>query len=202
MEDGFQWTCRKPVCFCLASSLASGISEGTFQQCSLQEEDQLFSSIQVFLGSDVVSKVHWCSEPIWDAGFMWMLSPRTLLRFARKLERKAGPSSMEFAHSYAIVDIGHDMENSYGDVVRYFRLNWGAMNLRVHAVKGLPPSRIMGKRLEASWPSTCSGTQLYDFLKRWEGRPYDPDPRAHTNCHHFVQDLLQQCTSQSSSFMM
>mmetsp|Transcript_86535 Transcript_86535/g.253324 ORF Transcript_86535/g.253324 Transcript_86535/m.253324 type:complete len:239 (+) Transcript_86535:86-802(+) len=148
-----------------------------------------------------VSRVYWCSEPLNEAGPFKFLSPRSLQRYlafrgARKL---AGPASWEAGHSYAVVDVVLSATPGAAERSERYRLNWGqgkkhGTNLSMIKHQEVPPRRIMDERLENSWPGTCSGEELYVLLQRWDGRQYDAAPSNNRNCHHFVQELIQQCT--------
>lgn len=154
-----------------------------------------------------VEEVSWCSEPLKEAGPLQNLSPRAPLRTRRRLEGLAGPSGSEVGHSYVIVKVLTQETKDSEPQSELWRLNWGqgrtrGANLTI-AEDGveLPPERIMGERLERTWPGTCSGDQLLALLQRWDGRAYDVNPRNQRNCHHFVQDVLRECTGSRTSRM-
>jgi len=129
------------------------------------------------------------------------LSPRTLPRWlaGRPIRGLSGPATREGGHSYAIVDV-ETVTLEGATVHERYRLNWGqgklhGTNLTMFPQEGVPEQKLTGDRLEKEWDGTCTGQELYSLLKIWDGRLYDPAPRNNANCHHFVQDLIHQCTS-------
>lgn len=149
-----------------------------------------------------VTRVYWCSSPFEELGpHLSKLSPRTLPRKVSMRESRglAGPATWEIGHSYALVDVevGEDRPSQ----LRY-RLNWGQgkrhgtnLSMLPHS-DPLPEHRVRGERLEMAWQGTCSGSELYQLLKEWDGRVYDAAPSNNRNCHHFMQDLIHQCTAE------
>merc|ERR1711974_558258 len=110
----------------------------------------------------------------------------------------------EVGHSYVLVDVALQPDPLTGRPrpdERYC-LNWGqglkfGTNLSMTPQAELPPARIRGERLEADWEGTCSGRELYEFLRRWDGQEYDANPVNHRNCHHFAQEFIHACTAES-----
>mmetsp|Transcript_120202 Transcript_120202/g.256527 ORF Transcript_120202/g.256527 Transcript_120202/m.256527 type:complete len:227 (+) Transcript_120202:179-859(+) len=156
---------------------------------------------------DRVQGVHWCSEPLKEAGRLENLSPRSAPRINLILEGKSGPSAFEVGHSYVIAEVLTRPEpGSEASREELWRFNWGqgiksGTNLTVvqDGVR-IPPTQITGERKEAWFPGTCSGEKLLAFLQKWDGREYDVNPTNKRNCHHFVQDFLQTCTSHQTGY--
>merc|ERR1711924_321114 len=113
------------------------------------------------------------------------------------------------ANSAPLVSQGRqeDKEQVNAEHTELWRVGWGrgrktGANVIVEQKSViLPPSQIMGERLERAWPGTCSGDQLLSFLKKWDGREYDVNPGNGRNCHHFVQDMLQTCTDNYTGYV-
>ncbi|CAK9061539.1 unnamed protein product [Durusdinium trenchii] len=150
-----------------------------------------------------VTKVYWCSQPLNELGAFKVLSPRWLprrlaWRQSRELE---GPATWELGHSYAIVDVEllPEAAKLSGQSSERYRLNWGAgrrvgTNLAIERQDHVPESKIMGDRLEKVYPGTCTGKELHNFLKKWDGSTYDANAANNRNCHHFMQELIHACT--------
>ena len=150
-----------------------------------------------------VTKVYWCSQPLNELGVFSMFSPRWLPRRLawRRSRELEGPATWELGHSYAIVDVELHPEAAQlsGHELERYRLNWGAgrrvgTNLVIERQDQLPETRIMGDRLEKSYPGTCTGEELHGFLRKWDGQAYDVNVANNRNCHHFVQELIHACT--------
>lgn len=157
-----------------------------------------------------VKSIFWCSEPFNEAGqYLRHISPRSLMRIFRKLKHQEGPSGGEVGHSYAVVELEmvpgeHLLKSDAGEKIERletesFRLNWGqgikhGSCLTIFPGATVPPCRITGERCERQFTGTCSGAELIDLLRKWSPREYDVNPMHQRNCHHFVQDIIQQCT--------
>lgn len=179
-------------------SLASSKFESSFEELQDACHEQ-------FQRIEKVEKVYWCTEPLNEVGALKdVISPRTLPRILadRKGRGLIGPATWEVGHSYALVKVkfyeGIDSDSGQS---KMYRLNWGqgrksGTNLTIREQCLIPEAKITGERLEDHWNGNCSGDQLYSFLKKWDGREYDAAPSNNRNCHHFVQELLEQCTSE------
>eukprot|EP00931_Biecheleriopsis_adriatica_P004098 TRINITY_DN105816_c0_g1_i1.p1 TRINITY_DN105816_c0_g1~~TRINITY_DN105816_c0_g1_i1.p1 ORF type:complete len:230 (-),score=14.92 TRINITY_DN105816_c0_g1_i1:70-759(-) len=151
-----------------------------------------------------ISRVNWCTSPFDEMGPLRNTSPRTLPRWLalRQTRGLAGPATWEGGHSYAIIEVEYvDAYSGSPPEPRKFRLNWGqglkfGHNLTMTPISDIPAKQLTGDRLENSWEATCSPKELLQFLKRWDGREYDAAPSNNRNCHHFAQELIEQCTSE------
>lgn len=165
----------------------------------------------------MVRRVYWCSDPLNEAGELRDLSPRTGPRWLalRRPRGLTGPATWEVGHSYVVVDLElkpdaerqtpviDGAEDGSGDLsnVERYRLNWGrglksGTNLTITPHGALPPSRLAGERLERTWSGTCTAEELMTLLGDWDGETYDVHPANNRNCHHFVQNVIQQCTAE------
>eukprot|EP00930_Biecheleria_cincta_P059729 TRINITY_DN45454_c0_g1_i1.p1 TRINITY_DN45454_c0_g1~~TRINITY_DN45454_c0_g1_i1.p1 ORF type:complete len:221 (+),score=19.78 TRINITY_DN45454_c0_g1_i1:72-734(+) len=179
------------------SWFASSSGTSTSAEAPVPIEPQMIQRIKR------VTKVYWCSDPFNEMGRFRDLSPRTLPRWlaGRHSRGLSGPATWEGGHSYAIVDV-ETVSPETGTAHERYRLNWGqgkmhGTNLTMFPEEHLPEQKLTGDRLEKAWEGTCTGEELYSLLKSWDGRLYDSAPSNNGNCHHFVQDLIHQCTSDS-----
>lgn len=156
-----------------------------------------------------VKNVFFCTEPFDEAGrYLRHFCPRALLRWGRWLDKRAGPAGGEIGHSYVILEVDMLPDSPSADATakpEFLRLNWGqgikyGSCLTVFAGAKIPPRNITGERLERKWPATCSGEELVAMLTKWNLREYDVNPANLRNCHHFVQDVIQQCTSADTGY--
>mmetsp|Transcript_94026 Transcript_94026/g.186426 ORF Transcript_94026/g.186426 Transcript_94026/m.186426 type:complete len:202 (-) Transcript_94026:70-675(-) len=146
-----------------------------------------------------VGMVYWCSEPL--ETLVGNLLPRGPMRLFRKLQGRAGPASVEVGHSYVVVSVRAEPNDSW----ELWRLNWGAArlypsNLCIDRSAQLPQNQLFGDRLERAWEGTCSGPELAELLRKWNGRSYDANPCNNRQCHHFAQDVIGKCTHHQTGY--